>query len=144
MSPSWCSSGVASGKSCSSLFSFCSVGGCCSTSPCSDGQSSRKLCLLWHLPQQKTFPWKNSFLSVRSVIFMKPGIRLALLSSFERSITCLISLSIRWLKTWDCSTTSFTTPNRLDYKTSSLSEMSCFNCTATSCIEALFACTLYV
>ena len=44
VSASWWSSRIAWVRSCNSLFSFCSVGGCCSSSSCSDRQSSWKVC----------------------------------------------------------------------------------------------------
>ena len=75
---------------------------------------------------------------------MKPGISVALTSSFRR-IMSLRPLSICWLKVWDCPTAFLTTLNRLKYKASSSSGMNGLDCTVTrSCIAVPFAHSLYV
>ena len=48
----WISSVAWRNRFCCSLFSFCSVGRCCSSSFCSDGKPSWKVCLLWYLLQK--------------------------------------------------------------------------------------------
>ena len=138
---SWCSPGLASGRSCCSLLSFCFVGDYCSSSPYSDGKPS------WKGP----FTMASAAVKILSLEKMFPpdavGRCLVSTSSFKRRIMRLRPLSIwwLWLKWWDFVTTFFTTPNRLKYKPSFSSEMSGLDCTITrSCLAAPFAHSLYV